>query len=372
MKVDIFIFRGMNNKRLLFVAPALGYGGAEKNFLGVANFAAQNGYEVYLLTEEGSKDARHVSDKIIRRSARVPDKKNSALRLVTCVAEIIKHVREIKPAVIISFIDLWRVACVIAGKLTGVKCIVSERADPYSRQGRHDKVIFSIFSMADGFVFQTEQAKAFFNRRVQRKGVVIPNPVFQEDVLSPYDGEKKDVIVSIARLDLKQKRQDVLIKAFLILADDYPSYQLYLYGSGPDEENIKEMIENSGYSDRICLCGVTNNVHKALGEAKVMVLSSDYEGIPNAVIESMCVGVPVVSTKCSPGGAELLIENGVNGLLVERGDATGMAKAIVRLLEDKELSNRITENGFGVKVRFDEKEVLKKWIEYLEQVLLSR
>lgn len=362
------MFRGMNNKKLLFVAPALGYGGAEKNFLGVANFAAENGYEVYLLTEKGSKDARHVSEKIIRYSLRVSDKKNTILRLVNCVAEVVRYIRRIKPAVIISFIDLWRTACVIAGKLTGVKCIVSERADPYSRHGRHDKVIFSIFSMADGFVFQTEQAKAFFNARVQKKGVVIPNPVFDEDVLSPYDGEKKDIIVSIARLDLKQKRQDVLIKAFSMLADAFPAYQLYLYGSGPDEESIRKMIEDSGCSDRICLCGVTNNVHRALGEAKVMALSSDYEGIPNAIIESMCVGVPVVSTKCSPGGAELLIENGVNGLLVEQGDVTGMAKAIANLLEDENLSKRIIENGFSVKERFAEKEVLKRWITYIQQV----
>ena len=99
-----------------------------------------------------------------------------------------------------------------------------------------------------------------------------------------------------------------------------------------------------------------------------MALSSDYEGIPNAIIESMCVGVPVVSTKCSPGGAELLIENGVNGLLVEQGDVTGMAKAIANLLEDENLSKRIIENGFSVKERFAEKEVLKRWITYIQQV----
>ncbi len=358
----------MKNTKLLFVAPALGYGGAEKNFLGVANFAAENGYEVYLLTEEGSKDARYVNEKIIRRSAKISRKSNTVLRLIDNVAEVCRHIRQIKPAVIISFIDLWRTACVIAGKLTSVKCVVSERADPYSRHGRHDKVIFSLFSMADGFVFQTEQAKAFFNKRVQRKGVVIPNPVFAADVPAPYTGEKKDIIVSIARLDLKQKRQDLLIQAFSILAQEHPSYQLYLYGSGPDKERIEKMIEDSGYSHRIHLCGVTNNVQQALGEAKVMALSSDYEGIPNAVIESMCVGVPVVSTKCSPGGAELLIESGVNGLLVERGDAAGMAKAIAKLLEDEKLSQKITENGFSVKDRFAEKEVLNKWITYIEHI----
>ncbi|MGN0647450.1 MAG: glycosyltransferase [Oscillospiraceae bacterium] len=357
-------------KRLLFVAPSVKYGGAAKNFIGVANYAVQNGFEVHLMTEAGEEPMRYINPAIIQHYAVMNNAEDAKRRWIRCISEVRKKIREIHPDAVISFIESWRSACVLASKFTRTKCIVSERADPYSRGRKHDKLIFSIFSMADGFVFQTEQAKKYFNKRVQRKGIVIPNPVFEDDILLPYDGEKKDIIVSIARLDLKQKRQDVLISAFEKIADRYPTYVLNLYGGGPDEEKIREIASRTSCSDRINICGITRDVRRDLGEAKLMVLSSDFEGIPNAVIESMCVGVPVVSTKCSPGGAELLIENGVNGLLVECGDSDRMAEEMEKVLGDQILSDKLVQNAFSIKDKFKEGDLLKAWIKYIEEVIL--
>ena len=115
--------------------------------------------------------------------------------------------------------------------------------------------------------------------------------------------------------------------------------------------------------------GVTHDVYKSLGEAEIMVLASDYEGIPNAIIESMCVGVPVISTKCSPGGAEFLIENGSNGLLVEKGDVNGIAEAIRKLLKNEQLYNEIKRNGFNIKKTLNSDLILPKWTEYIEEVI---
>lgn len=355
-------------KTLLFVAPHIGYGGAEKNFIGIANYAANNGYRVFLLTEEGQENVRQIDPAIIQMTAKLDPDARLAKKYFQAITAVKKALKESHADAVISFVELWRSACVIATRGTQTKCIVSERVDPYTRSGRFNKVIFSIFSMADGFVFQTEQARDFFSNKVRKRGVVIPNPVFPEDCLQEYTGKKKNIVVSIARLDLKQKRQDLIINAFKLIYSKYPDLELYLYGDGKDRESIEKQIADLGLEGRVFLKGVTHDVYQSLGEAEMMVLASDYEGIPNAIIESMCVGVPVVSTKCSPGGAEFLIEDGKNGLLVDRGDYHGLAKAMERLLDDPTLNRTIAMEGLKIKNRLSCDIILPRWTVYIDNI----
>ena len=356
-------------KRIMFVAPVLKYGGAEKNFIGVANFAAESDYEVFLLSEGNGSAMRYINPKIKQIELKTCSSSSFIKRYCHTIKSIRKEVVKNKIDLVVSFIEPWRSASIIATRFSKAKCVVSERADPYSRGGRHDGVIFKIFSLADGHVFQTEQARDFFGERVRRKSRVIPNPVFKEDAFQKYEGPKKDVIVSIARLDIKQKRQDILIKAFAKIESKFPNYKLLLYGNGPDEQKIKDLILELHLEDKAFLMGVTHDVYSALGESKIMVLTSDFEGIPNAIIESLCAGVPVVSTKCSPGGAELLINDNENGLLVERGDIAGVAEAITKILKDEALAEKFVNNGLSVKERFDFDLIMKKWISYFESVI---
>lgn len=358
-------------KSLLFVAPHIGYGGAEKNFIGIANYAAECGYNVYLLTEEGRQNVRAIHPSIIQMKASINSTANLLEKYVQAVKEIKKAIKKSEADVVVSFIEFWRSASVLATRFMRTKCVVSERVDPYTRSGKYNRIIFAIFSMADGYVFQTKQARDFFSKRVRNRAVVIPNPVFKEDVLQEYTGEKKNIIVSIARLDLKQKRQDLIIMAFDLIKEEFPGFDLYLYGDGCDKEIIEKQIEELKLQDRVILKGVTDNVFQSLGEAKIMVMASDYEGIPNAIIESMCVGVPVVSTKCSPGGAEFLIDNGINGLLVERDNVEELAGGIRKLLQDESLYERVKENGFNIKKKLDSDIILPKWIEYFEIIANS-
>lgn len=355
-------------KTLLFIAPHIGYGGAEKNFIGIANYVANHGFNVFLLTEEGAKNVRPIDEKIKQLTASLDHNAGMLKKYYQAIKVIKKSIKISHADMVVSFVELWRSASILATRFSRVKCIVSERVDPYSRSGRFNKIIFAIFSLADGFVFQTEQAQRFFPTRVQKKSVIIPNPVFPEDCLQEYTGVKKNVIVNIARLDVKQKRQDIIIQAFYIISKKYPDYHLLLYGDGADKDIIEKKIAELGLTEKVELKGVTSNVYQSLGEAQVMILASDYEGIPNAIIESMCVGVPVVSTKCSPGGAEFLINHGENGLLVERGDYQGIADCVDKLLSSSELRNSIKKQGLMIKERLSYDKVLSKWIEYFNMI----
>lgn len=356
-------------RTLLFVAPHIGYGGAEKNFIGIANYAVSHGYKVFLLTEEGRENLRTIDERIVRLSAHISNDASLIKKYLQAIFAIKTAIGHSHADVVISFIELWRSASVIATRLSRTKCIVSERADPYTRSGRFNRIIFGIFALADGYVFQTPQARDFFSSKVKRKAIVIPNPVFEEDALQEYVGEKKKIIVSIARLDIEQKRQDLIIDAFNLIKDDFPEHVLYLYGDGKDKQILEEQISRLGLQKRVFFKGITRNVYQSLGETQVMIMASDYEGMPNAIIESMCVGVPVVSTKCSPGGAEYLINNNENGILVERGDVKGLADGVKRLLIDKDLYEHVRKNGFEVKTKLDSKILLPLWTAYIEKTI---
>lgn len=353
---------------ILFVAPSVGYGGAEKNFIGVANYMVKQGNNVILLTQAGKEAMRYIDPRIKQIKSEIKDSDKLFIKYAKSIRDIKHAIKRYDIDIAVSFIEFWRSATILATRASKAKCIVSERADPYFRGGRHDSIIFKLFGLAEGHVFQTEMARDYFPDKVRNRSIVIPNPVFSEDILEEYKGEKKELIVNIARLDLRQKRQDILIRAFNEISEKYPSMQLYIYGSGPDEKKIKELIQELKLENRVVLKGVTTNVYQAIGEAKITILTSDFEGIPNSIIESMCVGVPVISTKCSPGGAELLIQDHENGILVERENIHQIADAIVELLENRNIYEKVARNGFLIKERFNQEKILSQWAEYFEKV----
>lgn len=159
---------------------------------------------------------------------------------------------------------------------------------------------------------------------------------------------------------MKQKRQDLLIEAFKKLSNEYPEYILEFYGSGEDERAIQELI---GQRKNIKLCGMTRNVAEAIQNAAMFVLTSDYEGIPNALLEAMSIGVPCISTDCSPGGAAMLIENGINGLLVNQGDVVGLYNAMKYYAKNPHIAETMGAKGTEVCDRFSEEIISELWRE---------
>ena len=139
---------------------------------------------------------------------------------------------------------------------------------------------------------------------------------------------------------------------------------LHLYGDGDDETKLKEMAIGQ---ERIVFEGVTNNVVEAIQNARIFVLSSDFEGIPNALIEAMSLGVPCVSTKCSPGGAELLIEDGKSGLLTPLGDVKALASAMKRFVDNQEEAEQMGQNATSIVEKFSEDKIFNLWNKEIHQ-----
>ncbi|MBE6594440.1 MAG: glycosyltransferase family 4 protein [Ruminococcaceae bacterium] len=371
--------------KLLFTIPKLTYSGAPKMMAWVANQMAMRGHEVHLVTFFSEEQARILHENICIHSLQVKQSKKRLIRntlgMFKTIARLHKKVRQLKPDVVVSFLDsVGYVYLPIGSAFTRSKFVVSERVDPYAYRGRTAKLRFQLMQYADAIVFQTEGARRFFEsfKGIYHNSTVIPNPVVVSDEIRtmqqhvPSAAERDRRIVTVGRMSLKQKRQDVLLEAFRLFHEKHPGYMLVLYGDGQDMDKIKDLIEQSNLSDSVVLAGRTNQVEKEIFCASAFVLSSDYEGIPNALIEAMSIGVPSVSTDCSPGGAALLIRDGENGFLVPREDATAIAERLSRIVETPEISERISKAAIEITDFFSEQIIADKWESYFEHVVNNK
>ena len=197
-------------------------------------------------------------------------------------------------------------------------------------------------------------------KALQKKIEVIYNPIFLEDHLvgSSLTTEKQKLIISIGRLET-QKNQKMLIRAFSIFERNHPDYQLVIYGEGSQRGELEGLVSELNLTGRVLLPGVVKNVFECLQKAEVFVLSSYFEGMPNTLLEAMCIGVPSVSTKVS--GAVDLIEDGKNGYLTEIDDCNMLASRIELLADDPELRFKIGERSSHL---YDILKVVFKNIEY--------
>ncbi len=168
-------------------------------------------------------------------------------------------------------------------------------------------------------------------------------------------------IATFGRLS-KQKNHQLIIKAFSQISNKYPDVCMKIYGEGEEEKNIRELIVQFGLVNRVRLMGNTKNVKEKMLETDIFVLSSNYEGLPNALIEAMAVGIPCISTEC-PTGPRDLIKNEVNGLLVPCNDTSAMASAMERLLLSYELRKKL---GIAANKKIKEEYTIERIIKQLE------
>ena len=361
--------------KIVFMIPRLTYSGAPKMMAWVANQMAERGHDVHFVTFFSSEKTRDLHNRIRFHSLNVTQSNNRFKRNTTGMIKTLfrlhRYVKSVKADVIVSFLDsVGYTYLPLARLFTKSKIIVSERVDPYAYKGMNAKLRFALMKFAHGTVFQTKGAQAFFKGKIYKNSTVIPNPVVIEENVKqmqkkrPTYAERDNRIVTVGRLSLNQKRQDLLIEAFSLLHKEYPYLQLIIYGDGQDKQKIQALIEKKGLQDSVILAGRIKEVEKQIFNAKAFVLSSDFEGIPNALIEAMSIGVPCVATDCSPGGAALLIENGKNGYLVPCNDTQALKEKLKELIEFPAISEQFSQNSIEITERFSEYKIANLWEEY--------
>ena len=377
--------------KIVFHLNSMGMGGAERVVSILSSCFADMGHEVLIATEWKS-ETEYEADNRIKRVHVGPfedeykcsfDGGGSIARIKTIIrrhTRLRKFIRECQPDAVISFCNKANFRTAVALKGLKTKLIVSVRNDPDVDYAPYGYMTGVMKKRADGFVFQTENARKWFNIGSGKKTAVISNPLSSRigAITSPYfkkerwsDENSSKIILALGRI-APQKDYMLLIKAFEKILDDAPEIQLRILGNveDPDEDRmLKEYIREKNLDDHILISDASDDVPGELSRAYMYVLSSDYEGMPNSLLEAMAAGLHCVSTDCPCGGPRDLIQDKVNGLLVPSGDVPAMAKAMETLMRDPEAGRKMGDNAARVRKTHHPDEVNLRWKTYLEKVM---
>ncbi len=343
-------------KKIVFVVGGMKRGGAERVISILSREYIRKGWNVSIVLLLFSEIQYKLEDKIsiIDLSGKISSR---VMRAPYWLVNLRKYLKKEEPDVVVSFAARINVLMLLSAFGLDTKKIISERNDPiHDGRGRITKLLIQLlYPGADKIVFQTTRIKGYFNDRIRKKGVVIYNPIEVSADAQTVDSHK---IVSVGRLE-KQKNHYFLIEAFSNIVKKYPEYELWIYGEGTLRNDLENLINRLGINNRVFLPGIAKNVHEQIANAEMCVLSSDYEGLSNALMEAMMMGLPCISTNCA--GSDELIQNNENGLLVSVGNREELEAAMEKLILDKGLANKLSTNAKNSSKKYSIEAVMRQW-----------
>ena len=343
-------------------------GGAERVICTLASNFSKMGIDTTIITQNSTECGYPLHENVKIVATKTKCKIPGVRFLIRCFL-LRKNLKKISPDVAVSFmVDNNLILSLFALGLPCVR-IGSDRIFPKIITGVRAKLCRLIYPLCDGFVFQTKEARDCFRGKVRERSTVIANPLVGEipDRGYPISND----IVTVGRLSA-QKNQALLIKAFAKFNKIHLGYRLLVYGNGEKKAELSELINNLELSDSVMLMGNSNKVLLEICCAKMFVLTSDYEGMPNALAEAMAIGIPSVSTDCLGGGAAALIKDNVNGKLVPVGDEDGVVKAMSELVENEEMYDNISANSVKLRETLAVDNISKMWLSYMDEVLKTK
>lgn len=349
-------------KRVAIVAHGLSDGGAERVAALLANHFAESGYSVHFIA--AYSPAREYPLHSDVSYVYIPFHfQNKGLKLLERSLKIDEEIRNFRADVVVSFIIN---ELLFTGIKKNIPIVYSLRNDPHHLvENRLNRILCNfLYGRSKRIVFQTAGARDFFGEKIRDKGVIIPNPLTR-NLPQWNSGCASKTIVTACRLN-KQKNIPMMIEGFSTFHKAYPDYVLKIFGKGDLLGSLQELVRQKGLEESILFPGHSEAIHEIMADASMFVLTSDFEGLSNSMLEALAIGVPSVCTDCPPGGAAEYIENGVNGLLIPVGDSEQLAASFCRMAADRELCIRMSENAGKIRDVLDVDKVLKQWEEALE------
>lgn len=339
-------------------------GGAERVLATIANGLYEKGLgvSIALTIEESIAYSLNPGIQII-----VNRQRNDSAGQIIFIRNLIKTYRQ---AVFISFMTYQNIYTLLANLFLNAKVIVSERNDPSKTTYNRKDMEFLrniLYPTATKIVFQTPDAMRYFSKKIQSKGCIICNPL-RTDLPDVYEGEPEKRIVTIARIN-PQKNLLMMITGIRYVFEEMPDYQLEIYGNQEDNidtygELLKAIRENQ-LEEKVIFKGFVNDICSQIRKAALYVNTSNYEGISNAMLEAIAMGLPAVCTDCPVGGAKQFIKPTENGYLIPIGDVDLFSKSVIKALRDTGLKKR--SKNVAVTIRNDLKvdNIINQWADII-------
>lgn len=344
--------------KIAFLAEGLGNGGSEHAASIIANELANRGHQILYIaaysdavTYELRKDIKYIY---------IGTKKNGKLgRYWDRQKKISACLKEFRPNYVIAF--AYTIALPLVNN-KNIKLICSERTNP-STQKFTDRFISQIvFRASYKVVFQTTGAQSYFSRKIQAKSVIIYNAL--DDHLPRWDKAKHNKSIITACRISPEKNLKMLIKGFADFYQVHPEYCLDIYGEIVDEveyNKLLQLVKECCLENVVNFRGYSKDVRNIMAKSNCFVLTSNYEGLSNAMIEALAIGIPTICTDCPAGGAKMCIEHGVDGFLINVNDHVSLAEKLQVLMEDADLQMKFSDNSVKIRGKMQLDKVVDEW-----------
>lgn len=355
--------------KLLFYISTIRGGGAGRVMVNLANQFHMDGTEITFVTNFQA-DTEYSLDPKIRRYSIEQSESNElfALKNINRVKNLRRIIKLEKPDLLVSFLKENDYRAFLATRWLPCKLVLSIRNDPQRLYGGFFRGIAAkyIYGRADAVIFQTKDAQRWFSR-LRGVSAVIQNQVNPTFYAVKQVENKTPLIASVGKL-MQQKNHKLLIEAFASVVDQIGA-NLVIYGEGPLRAELQSLIKKNHLEDRVFLPGNVKDVPGVLARVSLFVLPSDYEGMPNALMEAMAAGVPCISTDCPCGGPREILPK---ELLVPVGDVHALAEKMVLMLTSHHNLYQYSHICRTAAKEFQPETIFQKWKNFLSALVCNQ
>ena len=355
-------------KKVLFVIPSLSNGGAEKVVSRLSSGLSERAYDVTILTFYKNDNEYLVNENVKRISLSDNEKDYEKIGLLKRLRLIRKIIKNNKPDEILCFLNHVCIYTFISLIFTRYRKRITftERCNPKHSNPKIIRIKNILQKFVKRIVVQNNGQKGLLTKKEKKKSYVISNPIDDRylDFNKILNTEPINII-SLGRL-LDQKDYPLAINAFNDVLKKYPNLIYHIYGKGEDKDKIEKLIKELNLEGKVILEGFTTDINEVYENADIYLMTSKFEGMPNALAESMAVGIPSISIDCEFGPSDL-IDNEDMGILVKEHTIEAVEKALLHMIENYNVyiskSKYVKET---MKERYSLGKITNEWIKVIE------
>ena len=353
-------------KNIVFTCDSMKSGGAERVISLLSNYMDSKNINVTIIGVADREQplsfySLNQNVKYLNLASKSGKKVNSFKRVYL----LRKMIVDLKPDIVISFLPNANIYTWLSLFGINIPYIVSERNNPFVDP--KDKLMRYLkkcsFKHADGAVFQTKYAMNYFNNDIAKKSIIIKNPISIKYVPQTCYENKDKVVLAVGRLT-EQKNYYCMLDAFKKFNEiNNNEYTLKIYGDGKLKNDLINYCSNIKITKNVLFMGLDNEWQKKEFKDALYILSSDYEGMPNTLLESMILGIPSISTDCPIGASKEIIIDGFNGGLVPTRDSSVLANKMNEIIHDN--PKKYFDNTRKMISEYSIENIGNSWVQYI-------
>lgn len=354
-------------KKIGFIIPTLTGGGMERVVSELANFFSNQGHEVHVVFL-----VKHEIFYVLNHNIKIyfphyelnPNFLSRLCFRPKAVLYIRKHINNIKPDTVFSMPQGYNNLSILALLGLGIPIYVSDRSSPLKNIGFINSTLRKLlYPIADGIIAQTTKAKEILLKSGIKNNniIVIPNPLKK---INSYNGSIRKIknrIISTGRL-VPEKNFKELIEIFH--QTNIPDWELYILGEGPLRNDLDNFIKKLNLEESVFLPGTTSDIDNELGKAEIFAFTSISEGFPNSLSEAMAFPLACISYDCIAGPSDL-IQNNVNGILIEKGNIVSFTAELKRLMGNPKLRCSLKENSIHGRIKYNINKIGQQYLDFI-------